>query len=216
MPRRAASVRLSREHVFARAGGRLPGVADEDRLGHEGDAEALAHAAGYLAREGDELGRRAAAAVREREGVLVRDRDAVRVAVAPAEAGALDEPGGGGLHTAVGLRERRRGGTVAERAGDPALEGGELGRGEDRVREERPGADRVPVLRVDHHALAAAQREHRVAHVLQGSRGAELDVERAGELGVADRRRAVRALEDERDGEDDPAPRRALEDARAV
>src|SRR3954463_5589930 len=44
--------------------------------------EGLAPAAGDLGREGDELGRRAAAAVRQRERVLVRDRDAVRVAVA--------------------------------------------------------------------------------------------------------------------------------------
>src|SRR4051812_35136178 len=110
MPRRTASVRLSREHAFARAGGRLPGMADEDGLGHEIDPEALAHAARDLAREGDELGRRAAAAVRQRERVLAGDRDAVRVAVTAAEAGALDEPGGGGLHAPVGLRERRRGG----------------------------------------------------------------------------------------------------------
>src|SRR4051794_16181915 len=216
MHRRAASVRLSREHAFARAGGRLPGVPDEDGLGHEVDPEALAHAAGDLAREGDELGRRAAAAVRQRERVLGGDRDAVGIALAAAEAGALDEPGGGGLHASVGLGERRRGGLVAERVDHAALEGGEVRRVEDRVREERPRADRVRVGRVDDHALAAAQREDGVADVLQRRRRAELDVERPGELGVADRGRAVRAREDEGDREDDPAAGRALEDAGAV
>src|SRR3954470_14064472 len=101
MHRRAASVRLSREHAFARAGGGLPGVSDEDRLGYEVDPEALAHAAGDLAREGHELRRRAGAPVRQGERVLGGDRDAGRVALATAEAGALDEPGGGGLHAAV-------------------------------------------------------------------------------------------------------------------
>src|SRR5918912_520443 len=108
MPRRGASVRLSREHAFARPTRWLPGVADEHGFGHELHPEALADAGGDLAREGDELARRAGAAVRQRERVLARDRDAAGIALAPAEAGALDEPGGRGLHATVGLGERRR------------------------------------------------------------------------------------------------------------
>src|ERR671939_1673653 len=120
MPRRAPSVRLSREHAFARPAGRLPGVADEHRFWRELDPEAVADARGDLAREGDELARRAGAAVRQRERVLGRDRDAARVALAAAEAGPLDEPGGRRLHAPVRLDERGWGGVVAERRGDTA------------------------------------------------------------------------------------------------
>ena len=80
----------------------------EDRLGHELDAEALAHAAGDLARERDEQRGRAGAAVGQRERVLARDRDRRRVAVARGEARALDQPGRRGLDAAVGLRPARR------------------------------------------------------------------------------------------------------------
>src|SRR6185436_2178911 len=55
-----------------------------------------------------------------------------------------------------------------------------------------------------------------IADVGQRRAVAELDPEPAGELGVADRGRAVRALELERHREDDPAARGALERARAV
>src|SRR5919199_2342653 len=211
MPRRAASVRLSREHAFARPAGRLPGVADEPRSGHELAPEAVADARGDLAREGDELARRAGAAVRQRERVLGRDRDAVRVALAAAEAGLLDQPGSRGLHAPVRLGERGWGGAVAERRGDTALERREVAGVEDRVREEGAGADGVRVGRVDNHALRAAQAEHRLADVRERRAVAERDAERAGELGVADGGGALAAREDERDGEDDPAPGRALE-----
>ena len=61
-----------------------------------------------------------------------------------------------------------------------------------------PALTDVRVGGVDDHALAAAQREHRLAD--GGERGAvaDLDAQRPRELGVADRRRALRALEDER------------------
>jgi hypothetical protein len=35
---------------------------------------------------------------------------------------------------------------------------------QDRVDEERAGTDRVPIARIEHHALAPTQRQHRVAH----------------------------------------------------
>ena len=51
-------------------------------------------------------------------------------------------------------------------AAPPASVGERVG-AEDRVGEERAGADRVRVGRVDHHPLAAPQREHGLAHVGQ-------------------------------------------------
>src|SRR3954466_2448435 len=97
---------------------------DEDGLGRQPDAERLLHAVLDLAGEREQLARRAAAAVGEREDVLGRDRDPVRVAVALGEAGALDQPRGAGLHAPVGLGEGRR--ALRERVG-----------GDDRVGEER-------------------------------------------------------------------------------
>ncbi len=140
----------------------------------------------------------------------------MRVALAALEARPLDEPRGRRLHVAVRVGEGRRRDPVAEALGDAALERGERVRAEDRVGEERARADRVGVVGVDDHALAAAQREHGLADVGQRRAVAELDPEAARELGVADRGRAVRALELERHGEDDPAARGALERARAV
>ena len=87
---------------------------------------------------------------------------------------------------------------------------------EDRVGEERAGGDRVGVVRVEHHALAAAQAEHRLAHVGERRALAGLHAERARELGVGERARQLAALERERDREHDPAPGVALERARAV
>ena len=43
------------------------------------------------------------------------------------------------------------------------------------------------VGRVEHHPLAAAQAEHRLAHLGERSAVADLDAEGAGELGVGDR-----------------------------
>ena len=82
-------------------------MADEDRLGVQGDPEPLLHAAGDLAGERHQLGGRGAAAVDERERVLGGDADAA-VAVALVEPGLLDEPGRGGLDAPVGLRPRGR------------------------------------------------------------------------------------------------------------
>ena len=79
-----------------------------------------------------------------------------------------------------------------------------------------PARDRVGVVRVEHHALAAAQAEHRLAHVGERRALAGLHAERARELGVGERARQLAALERERDREHDPAPGVALERARAV
>src|SRR6478735_990213 len=117
---------------------------DEHGLGLERHAEASPDPVGDLPGQRDEPGRGARAAVRERERVLRGDRDARRVAVAAAEARALDEPCRRRLHRPVGLRERGR-----------AV--GELRRVNEGVREERAGRPRVVVAGVEHHALAPAQ-----------------------------------------------------------
>ena len=87
---------------------------------------------------------------------------------------------------------------------------------QDRVGEERAGAHGVRVVRVHDHALRAPQREHCVADLRQGRTIAELDAERAGELGVGDGPRERGALEGERHREHHPAAGGALEGARAV
>src|SRR3954467_14454805 len=97
-----------------------PGVADQHRLGRELDSELALDAVGDLVREGQQLDRGAAAAVGQRERVLVRERDRPRRTVAAREAGALDEPGGGRLRAAVGLRPSWRPGAVPPPPPDPA------------------------------------------------------------------------------------------------
>ena len=59
--------------------------------------------------------------------------------------------------------------------------------GDDRVGEERPGADRVLVLRIQHHPLGCAQREHRAPQPPRPeTRAPSGDAERIRELGVGD------------------------------
>ena len=77
----ANAFREKRPPQFTGLASHSPVVADEHRLGVQRDAEALAHAAGDLARERHQLGGGRAAAVDERERVLGRDADAA-VAVA--------------------------------------------------------------------------------------------------------------------------------------
>src|SRR5690606_13524766 len=88
----------------------------------------------------------------------------------------------------------------------------------------------VPVAVVEHHALAPAELEDRLAYPGGGHPGPELDVEGAGQLGVPHRRRGAAERELEPHLEDDVAPggaprpapaglrvaERALEHARAV
>ncbi len=82
-----------------------------------------------------------------------------------------------------------------------------------RVGEEGAGAAGVRVGRVEHHPLAPAQREHRLAHVAQRGALALLDAERAGQLGVPDRLGQLRQPQREAHGEHDPAAGRGLQDA---
>ena len=91
----------------------------------------------------------------------------------------------------------------------------DVGDGEDRVGEEGPDAPGVVVRRVEHHALAAAQVQHRHPGGARGDRRVGAHTEGAGQLGVADRgARAVRAQP-----EPDPQHHRVVavfEHARAV
>src|SRR5919204_2634248 len=97
----------------------VPGVPDEHGFGHEVDGERLAHAGGDLARQADELRRRAAPAVDERERVLGGDRHApARESLV--EARALDEPRRRGLHAPVALLVGGRAQPVPPPPGAPA------------------------------------------------------------------------------------------------
>ena len=86
---------------------------------------------------------------------------------------------------------------------------------EHRVGEERADRAGVRVGGVEHHALAGAQPQHRVPGVGQRHPVADLDPERAGQLGVADRPGQRGAVQPEVDGEHHPAVA-VLEDARPV
>ena len=87
--------------------------------------------------------------------------------------------------------------------------------GHHRVGEERAHRPGVPVVRVEHHALAGAQLEHGVPGRVQRHPVARLDAEGAGQFGVPDRGRLARAGEPEIDLQHD-VPVAVLEDARPV
>ena len=132
---------------------RARGAADQHRLVDQLDAEPLLHAVADLAGEVEELGGGGRPAVGQRERVLGGEPDPL-AAVALGEACVLDQPGGAHL-------DRR--GLVRLRPGRRAVRYG-VGR-DDRVGEERAGAPGVVVLGVEHHPLAAAQRQHRLANL---------------------------------------------------
>ena len=69
---------------------------------------------------------------------------------------------------------------------------------------------------IEHHALAAAQPEHRLAHLGRRHPLADLDAERPGQLGVLHRRAEVPEAELERHRADDEPAGLALEQAGAV
>ena len=60
--------------------------------------------------------------------------------------------------------------------------------------------------RVQHHPLRAAQGEHRLADVGRDGAATTGDAEHAGQLGVADRRGAVRPVQREGTASTTPAP----------
>ncbi|MEO8801281.1 MAG: FAD-binding protein, partial [Polyangiaceae bacterium] len=82
-----------------------------------------------------------------------------------------------------------------------------------RVREERPRRAPLGVVRVPHHALRAAQRDHRLAHPRQRRIGA---AQRLLQLAVAHRRPAPLAQREGHRQHHVAPPRRALEHAVAV
>ena len=117
------------------------------------------------------------------------------VSVPLVEAGAFDQPGGGRLDPPVRLGPPRW--VPGDRR--PRLVA------EDRVGEERAGADRVRVARVDDHALAAAQAQHGFAHLGERRDPTHRHVQRAAQLGVGERAGALGLAQPEADGEHGPA-----------
>ncbi len=156
----------------------------------------------HLARQRQQVGGAGATAVGQRQGVLGRQGRPV-VAVALAEARVLDQPRGARLDRPVRLLPAR--GTLGHRL-----------RVDEGVGEEGAGAPGVVVLGVEHHALAGPQPEHGLADRPRRRARARLDVERAGELGVAHRGTEVAQGELEGDLEDDEATGVPLEPAGAV
>ena len=129
-----------------------------------------------------------------------------RAGVALAEAGVVDEPGRARLPRAVGLLPAGR--VVGQRR--------RLGGGQDRVGEERARAPGVVVVGVEHHALAAPQRQDGGPHVGQGRSLTLGHPERAGQLGVPDGCSQAPLTELEGDLEDHVTARVGLEPAGAV
>ena len=99
----------------------------------------------------------------------------------------------------------------------------ELGPGQDRVGEERPGAAGVRIAGVEHHALARPQLQHRGAGFAERHPLARRDAEFGGQLGIADAAGPRAGGEPEGDGQHDEPPggragreRRLLEEAGPV
>ncbi len=133
--------------------------------------------------------------------MLRRQRDwGVAAGIPPAEPGVLDQPRGAHLDETVTCRPRR--GTVR------CLH-------HDRVREERTGAPGVVVGLVQQHPLAPAEGEDGGWHVDQRSASPDRDVQRRGQLGVADGFTERAETQLERDVQHD-VPIGALEAARAI
>src|SRR5467141_2903803 len=122
----------------------------ECRLRGEADPEALLDGSLHLPCEGQDVLRARPVVGDDGQGMAAGQADRP-LAPAPLEAGVLDEPGGGELDAAVGLGPaRHRGGE------DPGLDLRTLGRGDDRVDEERSAAPPVLVGGVvEHHRLRA-------------------------------------------------------------
>ena len=151
----------------------------------------------------------AAAAVGQRQRVLGGQPGGRLVArIALVEAGVLDQPAGGQLHP-VGRRVVGHGFLR-----DP-LDPVELRRADDGVGEERADAPRVVIGRVEHHALAGPQRQHRVTHQGRVDACARLGAHCRRQLAVAQRCAASFGVEGELDLQHD-GDVRVLENACAV
>src|SRR3984885_7134973 len=135
------------------------GAADQHRLGYQCDAKHIAHPVTHSARQRHYVGGAGSAAVGQSERVLGGKpaASAVDVRVALAEAGLLDEPARGELD-AVWCR------VVRHRTISAISQLLVILLCDNRIGEERPDAPGVVVVGVQHHALARAQGEHRVAH----------------------------------------------------
>ncbi len=159
-------------------------AADEHRLVDQPDAEACCSTPSRTSRARASRSSVVAPPRLVSASVCLVERAARRPeveAVALAEAGVLDQPGGAGLDRAV----RAGPGRGTRRARPPALE--------DRVGEERAGAPGVVVRR--RRAPSPCRRAAPAPRAYVGQRRplARLDAEGAGQLGVPDRR-AERAL----------------------
>ena len=164
------------------------------------DAEVGLHALLHEPGELTDLVGGGVAGVGDGQGVLARDRGAGAGQPEPAvDAGVLDQPGGAELHRAQNLdaRHRPHTGVLVERdhpvgqldlgllpARGVVGQGTGEGLGDDRVGEERPGAVRVGVVGVEHHALAGSQPEHALAQLGQRHPVAQLHPESVGQLRV--------------------------------
>src|SRR5947207_200262 len=135
-------------------------AAPEDGLRNETDVEALGDGVANAPGERDHVAGARPIVTHDRERMAAREADGAR-ALTSREPGALDEPRGGELHAAVGLRPVR----------DPAAEAcGDLPRVcgvNDRVHEERAAAPPVRVGVVEHNRFRAPDLEHALADLRQ-------------------------------------------------
>src|SRR4051812_34249901 len=138
---------------------------DEARLRRQGHAEPRMHSVADLADERQHFGRAGAAAIHDRQRVLVRQAGAAAL-VTLVKPRALDEPPGRELERVAG-REARRVLRPQTEPADAREEARQLVDGDHRIDEERAVAARVGVGGGENHPLATPQREHRLAHARQ-------------------------------------------------
>ena len=148
------------------------------------------------------------AAVGQRQRVLGEIAMPSGFALAAVKARALDEPGGRRLDLAVGVAEAGRRRVVAEALGGPGSSAAKASPSRTGFVKNEPaetvsGSSGSRTMPLPRRSASTASRT-----AASGARSPRLDAQRAGELGVADRRGALGRLAGRSDREDHPAPRR--------
>src|SRR5688572_14330274 len=156
----------------------IPVEANKDRLRPQPDAAPLEHGPLDLHGKSKHVARGCATAVDNRQWMLRRQADRA-LAVSLAHAGSLDEPGSGYFH--LFAAHGKPWNTIARDRGYPFS----VRPRDDRVHEKRAHAAGVRIAGVEDHALAAANRQHRVTDIRRPGLRSATTLQFGDELRVA-------------------------------